>query len=85
VDAKSLRDVLAALTEAGARRARFEGGQLVEVEFGGKALAPAAAVTTFTDPQTGEPVDLNEGASELADASVDAEIAARNFERGQKT
>jgi len=77
--------LLAALAEAGVRRAKFDPcGDLTEVEFGGTAkLAPAAGVTTFTDPRTGEPVDIDDGAPELADQSVDAEIAAKNFDRGK--
>lgn len=80
-----LREQLAALTEASAVRAEFHpDGSLKAIEFAG-ARRVAAGVTTMTDPDTGEPVDLSEGAPELAREDVDAEIAARNFQRGDKS
>lgn len=94
MDAKALREILAALSEAGVARAKIPIMSIdgpcpsigvLEIEFAPPTSArPAkASLTTMTDPVTGEPVDLSEGAPETAREDVDAQIAARNFERGK--
>jgi hypothetical protein len=83
VDPAQLRDILAALKDAGVRAAKVPVGsdisdQVLEVEF--DRSLPTGAATALRDARTGEPVNLDEGAPETA-RDLDAEIAAKNFQR----
>lgn len=89
MDASALRELLAAMREAGVRRGSFKDDRAeFQVEFEGPR-APRAAPTetgaiTFRNPETGEEVDLDEGAPETA-RDIDAEIAAKNLKRAETT
>lgn len=90
MDPKLLRELLAELKEARVRRAVFGKGVLVEIELyeGGPAPSasgmPSVLRGTIRDTRTGEPVDLDDGAPELAQATVDDEIARANFTKADK-
>lgn len=85
MDPTRLRDILAVLKDMGVRRASIpvidDGCMTVrqsplEVEF---ESAGRPSPPTFVNPKTGEPVDLSEGAGELASETVDEAIARKNF------
>lgn len=83
MDPARLRELLAVLREAGVKRAKVPGigdEAPLEVEFGvaPEPVAPAATGAVLIDTRTGQPVDLDEGAPDLARDPGDA-IARANF------
>ena len=85
MDPTQLRNILAVLKEAGVRKASIPviddscmaARQLpLEVEF---EPAPAKPPAPLIDPTTGQPVNLDEGAPEMAQADLDDKIRAANF------
>lgn len=81
MDAEQLKAILDALTAAGVSKASIPG--VLDVEFSGKPVPTVpvqAGGFSLTDPATGKPVNLDDGAPETAQ-DIDEQIRLANFPR----